>query len=692
MWLVRAACAAAALTLVFYIGAWFGAASRHAGAAAATPADDTAAAGGAAQPAVAFWTCSMHPQIKLPGPGKCPICFMDLTPVAAGAAAAEDLPRLELSQRARVLAQVRTAPVERREVELEVRMVGKVTADETRIRYVSSYVPGRLDRLYVNYTGILVRKGDHLAEIFGPELLVAQSEYLLALERAEAGRAGESAESMTALLEASRRKLERWGIPADEVERLARERKPSDRLRIDAPSEGWVLDRQGYEGMYVETGTRLFTLADLRTVWVMLDAYELDLPLLRYGQAVEFQADALPGQSFNGRIAYIDPTLSEATRTVKVRVNVPNERLALRPGLFVRARLSVRLGERGEVIETALAGKWISPMHPEIVKDGPGKCDVCGMDLVPAESLGFASAETPAARPLVIPQTAPLLTGRRAVVYAERNRGIEGPRDRERRGSGGAAGSAEEAAAAAGAPIEYEGREVELGPRAGAYYVLRGGLQEGERVVVQGALMLDSAMQIQARPSMMQPRPATEATTTAASTRTDEEARVAGDAPPAARSTALSNHAAARPVIDGYFALVAALAADDAAASAAAAKALRTAAATTSTEGLPDERVATFRQRLSAVGDALPPAGAATIRALRDGLPKLTAALEVYLHEFGHDRRQPLVRHFCPMAFDNRGASWLQEDENTRNPYFGAEMLRCGVLRGAIRPDGTEDK
>ena len=155
---------------------------------------EPAESGGGADSAAAAateWTCSMHPQIRLPQFGQCPICFMDLIPVTSGGMDA-DLPQLQLSARARELARVETAVVERRELIQEVRMVGKVAPDETRITYVSSYVPGRLDRLFVNYTGILVRRGDHLAEIYSPELLIAQREYVMALEAAEkpAGAAG----------------------------------------------------------------------------------------------------------------------------------------------------------------------------------------------------------------------------------------------------------------------------------------------------------------------------------------------------------------------------------------------------------------------------------------------------------------------------------------------------------------------
>lgn len=231
--------------------------------------------------------------------------------------------------------------------------------------------------------------------------------------------------------------------------------------------------------MYVETGSRIFTIADLSSVWVQLDAYESDLQWLRYGQAVDFSTEAFPGEVFHGRIAFIDPVLNPTTRTVKVRVNVDNTDERLKPEMFVRANVSARLATKGKVIDEELAGKWVSPMHPEIVRDEPGTCPVCGMDLVRSESLGFAlETSKDIEAPIVIPATAALLTGKRAVVY------IEDP-DADR--------------------PTYIGREVVLGARAGPDYIVESGISEGELVVVSGNFKIDSALQIQAKSSMMNP-------------------------------------------------------------------------------------------------------------------------------------------------------------------------------------------
>jgi Cu(I)/Ag(I) efflux system membrane fusion protein len=131
---------------------------------------------------------------------------------------------------------------------------------------------------------------------------------------------------------------------------------------------------------------------DLSELWLYLDAYESDLTWLRYGQDVAFTVESFPGETFHGRIAFIEPEVTRETRTISVRVNVANSDGRLKPGMFARAIVEARMAAGGKVYAPEFAGKWISPMHPEIVKDGPGSCDVCGMALVPAEELGYVSA------------------------------------------------------------------------------------------------------------------------------------------------------------------------------------------------------------------------------------------------------------------------------------------------------------
>jgi Cu(I)/Ag(I) efflux system membrane fusion protein len=331
--------------------------------------------------------------------------------------------------------------------------------------------------------------------------------------------------------------------------------------------------------------------------------------------------------------------------------------------MFVRAGVHVRVGEGGQIIEPALAGKFICPMHPEVVKDRPGQCDVCGMDLVSAEALGFAEREAPSERVLAIPQTAVLLTGRRAVVYVETTN-------------------------EAGEDV-YEGRDVELGPRAGDWYVVKSGLAEGERVVVRGAFQIDSALQIQARPSMMQPAAEIAASQSPSHMHHAESASEQAASTPRAVSGA-TYHQQMRPVLAALVDLTENLSGDNAEAAPAAMARMRDALGRAEPDGLDSDDARLFAERVNAIRQALPAPDAKGLSDLRGALAAINTAIERYLRTFGHDQERPFVRLFCPMAFDNRGASWLQLDDKVRNPYFGSRMYRCGEKRGEIAADGSE--
>lgn len=429
----------------------------------------------------------MHPHIHKDGPGACPICGMDLIKVPSERATDRGHSRqLRVTDNQRALMKIATVPAERRYPTAALRLAGKVAYDETGLSYITAWVPGRIDRLFVDYTGLAVSKGDHMVELYSPELYSAQEELLQAVrgmrELSKSGL-GSLRESARGTVKSARDKLRLAGLTAEQIAAVESSGKPQERVTIYSPSSGVVIHKNAQEGMYVETGSRVFTIADLSSVWVQLDAYESDLQWLRAGQAVSFVSEAFPNERFQGRIAFIDPVLNAETRTASVRVNVDNSDERLKPGMFIRARVAARLALGGEVVDEYLAGKWVSPMHPEHVSDEPGACPVCGMDMVKTESLlasvGESSAEQESALPpIVIPATAALLTGERAVVY------VEDPD--------------------ADMPT-YEGREVVLGARAGADYIVTSGLEEGELVVVSGNFKIDSALQIQAKPSMMNP-------------------------------------------------------------------------------------------------------------------------------------------------------------------------------------------
>jgi len=600
----------------------------------------------------AMWTCSMDPQIKLPNPGQCPICAMDLIPMEKSSDDEEGPRELSMSEAAVKLAEIQTAKVERKSVEKEVHMMGKVAFDETKLSFITAWVGGRIDRLYVDYTGIQISKGDHLVDLYSPELLAAQEELLQAkdtLAKIDQSEVTIVKSTTRALYKSARKKLRLWGLTQEQIQAIEDRGTIVEHMTIRSPVGGIVIHKNGTEGMYVKTGTKIYTIADLSKVWVKLDAYESDLQWIRYGQAITFTTKAYPGREFHGKIVFIDPVLNEKTRTVKVRVNVPNDDMSLKPGMFVSAIVRSKIAAQGKAIEAELAGKWICPMHPEIVKDALSACDICGMPLVKAEDLGYVVAKEEAL-PLVIPATAPLLTGKRAIVY------VRLPGDK---------------------PI-FEGRQVVLGPRAGDDYVVLSGLAKGEAVVVNGAFKIDSAMQLQAKPSMMSP----EGGQTAPG---HHHAGMSSKMPPMQKAQeSVSNrhkksNVSITKFLDIYTKLQAALADDDPTHLAHLAADLE--------KNLPNEEADADLQKylntLKEKARALAEVTTEDIEDYRRLFGPLSEAVIVLLETDAYEGRALYMMH-CPMANHNAGARWLQKTPQLANPYFGASMLQCGSQVGVF--------
>ena len=630
-------------------------------AATAPPAPAVTPQVQAAPSSATVWTCSMHPQVRQPKPGRCPICAMALIPLTGDQQAGAGPREFATTDEGRALMEIETAPVERKFVTATVQMVGKVEYDETRLAYITAWVPGRLDRLFVDYTGVPVRKGDHLVEMYSPELLSAQEELIQALAATANLGASDSRlvrEATQAMIVAAREKLRLFGLKVEQIAEVEKRGKVSDHITIYAPIGGIVVHMNALEGMYVNTGTRIYTIADLSRVWVKLDAYESDLGWLRYGQAVEFTTVAYPGETFTGTVAFIDPILDERTRTVKVRVNAPNAEGRLKPGMFIKALVRSRVAAGGRVMDAHLAGKWMCPMHPDVVKDGAGSCDICEMPLVRTESLGYVSIDPAKAdKPLVIPASAALVTGKRAVVYVE----VPG-RDRP----------------------TYEGRQITLGPRAGDYYLVRDGLREGERVVVKGNFKIDSALQIQAKPSMMSPEGGAA-----------PAAHHHGDRPSPARLKAVSESVrnAFAQVLAGYMAIQTALASDDLPGAAKAANEAQTVLDELRKRPPTGDGYQEWAQEAAELPNILTrAAGAKTIEDLRGAFALLSEQTIALARRFAAAGGPTVFVLHCPMAFSNRGANWLQRDREVRNPYFGSAMPRCGDVKETIPPqaDGAE--
>lgn len=333
---------------------------------------------------ILLWTCSMHPQIKQDRPGRCPICEMDLIPMREDAGG-RGMASLVLGDRAQQLASVKTTPVVYKRLTKSIYTVGKIDYDETKISHVTARIGGRIDKLYVNFTGTNVQKDGHLVYIYSPELVTTQEEYMIAYRGAkrlqDAPIPETSSTSIISLLGDARSRLVLWGITEDQIRELERTQKVQTHQTIYAPTGGIVVNKNVFEGMYVNPGDRLFTIADLSRVWLYLNIYEYDIPCIKYGQDVEVSTESFPGTIFHGRIVFIDPFLDEITRTVKVRVNMDNPEGMLKPGMYANAAIKAQIGGEGVMLDPDLEGKYMCPMHPDVVSDKEGVCSICGMSL-----------------------------------------------------------------------------------------------------------------------------------------------------------------------------------------------------------------------------------------------------------------------------------------------------------------------
>ena len=325
---------------------------------------------------IRFWTCVMHPTVKMPEPGSCPVCKMDLIPIYEGSG-------LELTEQQKALIPVRTEPVAFREVSREIRTVGVLDYNETRMAYASTRISGWIEDLHIDFTGIKVRKGDELLSIYSPELVTAQEEYLTALKSVEELQNTEYIElrkSVEQTVTAAKSKLELYGLTLSQIEDIRDRGEVSTTLLLFAPMAGTVVHMNVTQGQHVNKGMNLYHIADLNSLWIMADVYEYELPWIYMGQAVEITTQSMPGLSFSGKVTYIYPFFDTQTRTQKVQIEVPNPTGRLRPGMYVTLEIKPTLAEiytQGAISKAPYA----CPMHPWVTSEHPTECEICGMDL-----------------------------------------------------------------------------------------------------------------------------------------------------------------------------------------------------------------------------------------------------------------------------------------------------------------------
>jgi Cu(I)/Ag(I) efflux system membrane fusion protein len=300
-----------------------------------------------------IYTCPMHPSVIRDRPGACPVCGMNLVKKTIKESSAsegqagepveqKEMEGVTLSPTQRLLANVATQPVARRNLSHQIYTVGKIDYDETNLAHVAARIGGRVDKLYVNFTGEEVKNQEPLLEIYSPDLVSAQQEYLLALnahEKLKSSSLDEPTQNSQSLLDASKEKLLLWGITEDQITELKETKKVKTHMVIYSPTSGTVIEKFVREGMYVMEGENLYDIADLKNVWMFADVYESEISGVEIGQEVEVTTQAYPDEVFTGRISFIEPVLNPATRTVKIRADFPNPHNTLKPEMYVEAKI-----------------------------------------------------------------------------------------------------------------------------------------------------------------------------------------------------------------------------------------------------------------------------------------------------------------------------------------------------------------
>jgi len=547
---------------------------------------------------------------------------MDLIPLEKGIG--EDLgPRqLMMSESAKKLASIQTTPVRRAFVDSDIRLTGKLSYDETKLSYITAWTGGRIDKLYANFTGMLVSKGDDMVQLYSPELFAAQEELQQAvkMEKSITNENSILKKTATSTIDAVEEKLRLTGLTEKQIEQMKDGNTISEKVTIYSPAGGVVTEIHAREGDYVKTGDQIYTIADLSSLWVFLDAYESDLAWLKMGQELTFTTPSYPGKKYKARITFIDPVIDSKTHTAKVRAIVDNKDLTLKPDMFVSGVVKSRLDVNGTI------------------------------------------AKNNSEAPLLIPATAPLITGTRAVVY------VELPSEDG---------------------VLFEGREIELGPRSGDFYIVKSGLEENELVVTNGAFKLDSELQIQAKPSMMSPKGGV----STAGHQHGQQTQGTMETMTMESSSQLQNDVAVTnelllslsPVYNAYFKIQMGLADDK----------LET---TTTTYALLEKEINGIDHTLfkgtahkvwmdfSSVALKQIETGknSSTLEQARQPFYHLSKAI-IELHDkFGHTGDLDYFLTFCPMARNNQGAYWLQTVDIVNNSFYGAAMLRCGSIKDTL--------
>lgn len=311
------------------------------------------------------WTCSMHPQIRQPEPGDCPICGMDLIPLEDDLNEGADPTSISMSPTAMQLANIQTTTVGTSEPVKSIRLNGKVMPDERRVVSQTSHIPGRIEDLTVNFTGEFVKQGAPIASIYSPQLVTAQEELF---------EAASIRETQPRLFRAAREKLKNWKLTDAQIDQILQSGSAAGTFNITADATGYVTNRLVNQGDYIDRGQAIYEIADLSRVWVLFDVYEQDLQWINQGDQISFTVQSLPGQSFEGTVSWISPVIDPRTRVAHARLEMPNVDFRLRPEMFATGTVESRLDAGDETITVPKSAvMWTGKRSLVYVKQASGQ-------------------------------------------------------------------------------------------------------------------------------------------------------------------------------------------------------------------------------------------------------------------------------------------------------------------------------
>jgi len=311
-----------------------------------------------------IWTCSMHPQIRLDEPGKCPLCGMDLIPLEANASTTNPM-ALQMTEDATKLANIQTMRVGMGDTQKELRLNGKVQIDERKLYAQSTHIPGRIEQLRINFTGETVNRGQTLAYIYSPDLLTAQEELLQSYSIRN---------SQPELFEAAKQKLSNWKISESSIDKIISSGKLIQQFPITADVSGVVTSKKVDLGDYVNRGTPIYEIADLSSLWVLFDVYESDMPWVKVGDKVSYTIQSLPGETFEGTISFVDPLINPQTRVATARIEIKNTGNKLKPEMFASGIVKNSLNSKAskDIVIPKSAVMWTGERSVVYIKNSVG--------------------------------------------------------------------------------------------------------------------------------------------------------------------------------------------------------------------------------------------------------------------------------------------------------------------------------